>query len=61
MTSIAKGSSNSGATEERVQINATVAKSVDRALELEAAKRDIAKRQLVEVALRKFLGLPEAA
>lgn len=45
--------------EERVNLQVRVPKSVDRAVEIECAHRDVSKQQLVEQALRAYLNLPQ--
>lgn len=47
--------------DEVVMISGRVRKSVDRALELEAARLDIPKAQLIEQALIEKLGLKESS
>ncbi len=46
-------------TEVRVGVRVDIAKEVDRALEAEATRLDITKRELVETALRAFLKIPK--
>lgn len=36
-------------------------KAVDRAVETEAHRRDVAKQQVIEEAIRQYLGLADAA
>jgi predicted HicB family RNase H-like nuclease len=54
------GNGNGAAPERLANLAVRVPKSVDRALEIEAARRDIRKRDLVEEALRAFLGMQAA-
>jgi hypothetical protein len=42
----------------RIRVAVDIPREVDRALEIECAKRDVLKRQMIEDALRAFLRLP---
>lgn len=48
-------------SEPSVVIRFHIRKVVDRAVEIEAARLDCTKQQIIEDALRKFLGIPRAA
>ena len=45
-------------TEIRIAVKVDLPKEVDRAMEIEAARRDVTKRQFIEDALRAYMKLP---